>query len=64
MYMIGWLVVLRIFVAVAIFQPYRYLEAGDNQFLKLYWQHRVSNPRTSSSACQELHHYTTAAPHT
>ena len=31
---LGWLVVLRIYVALAIFQLYRDLEAGDNQFLK------------------------------
>ena len=31
----SWLVVLRIYVALAIFQPYRDLEAGDNQSLKL-----------------------------
>ena len=30
----GWLVVLRINVALAIFQPYRDFEAGDNQSLK------------------------------
>ena len=27
--LIGWLVVLRIYVALAVFQPYRDLEAGD-----------------------------------
>ena len=27
----GWLVVLRIYFALAVFQPYRDLEAGDNQ---------------------------------
>ena len=31
---IGWLVVLRINVASAVFQPYRDMEAGDNQSLK------------------------------
>ena len=31
---IDWLVVLRINVALAIFQPYCDLEAGDNQSLK------------------------------
>ena len=29
----GWLVALRIYVALAVFQPYRDLEAGDNQSL-------------------------------
>ena len=31
------LVVLRIYVAFAVFQPYRNLEAGDNQSLKFKW---------------------------
>ena len=36
----GWLVVLRIYVALAVFQPYRDLEAGDtrNQSLKFKWR--------------------------
>ena len=29
-----WLVALRIYVLLAVFQPYRDLEAGDNQSLK------------------------------
>ena len=33
--MIGWLVVLRINVDLAIFQPYLELETGDNQSLKI-----------------------------
>ena len=36
---VGWLVVLRIYVALAVFQPYRDLETGDNQ-----WRGRGSNP--------------------
>ena len=32
---VGWLVVLRINVDLAIFQPYLDLEAGDNQSLKI-----------------------------
>ena len=28
--LVGWLVVFRIYVALAIFQPYRDMEAGDN----------------------------------
>ena len=32
--MIGSLVVLMIYLALTIFQPYRDLEAGDNQSLK------------------------------
>ena len=31
---IGWLVVLRIYVTLAIFRPYRNVEARDNQSLK------------------------------
>ena len=34
-WLVGWLVVLRIYVASAVFQPYRDLEAGDNQSLKI-----------------------------
>ena len=30
-------VVLRIYVALAVFQPYRDLEEGDNQSLKFKW---------------------------
>ena len=41
---VGWLVLLRIYVALAIFQPYRDLEAGDNQSLKSKWQDGESNP--------------------
>ena len=33
--LVGWLVVLRINVDLAIFQPYLDLEAGDNQSLKI-----------------------------
>ena len=43
-YMVGWLVVLRIYVASGIFQPYRDLEAGDNQSLKFKCRSRESNP--------------------
>ena len=39
-----WLVVLGIYVALAVFQPYRDLEAGDNQSLKFKWRDRESNP--------------------
>ena len=37
------LVVLRIYVALAVFQPYRDLEAGDNLSLKFKWRDRESN---------------------
>ena len=39
-----WLVVLRIYVALAVFQPYRDLEAGDDQSLKFKWRGGESNP--------------------
>ena len=39
-----WLVVLRIYVALVVFQPYRDLEAGDNQSLKFKWRGGESNP--------------------
>ena len=32
---VGWLVVFRIYVTSAVFQPYHDLEAGDNQSLKI-----------------------------
>ena len=34
----GWLVVLRIYVALAVYQPYRDLGAGDNQSMKFKWR--------------------------
>ena len=37
-HLVGWLAVWRIYVALAIFQPYRDLEAGDNQSLKFKWR--------------------------
>ena len=39
----GWLVVLKIYVALAVFQPYHDLEAGDNQSLKFKWRGGESN---------------------
>ena len=42
--LIGWLFVLRIYVALALFQPYHDLEAGDNQSLKLQRRDRESYP--------------------
>ena len=32
---VGWLVVLMIYIALVIFQPYHDLETGDNQSLNL-----------------------------
>ena len=59
---IGWLVVLRINVDLAIFQPYLDLEAGDNQSLKIQVARRGIEPRSSCSTSQELNHSATAAP--
>ena len=62
-YKIGWLVVLRINVDLAIFQPYLDLEARDNQSLKIQVARPGIEPRSSSSASQELNHSATTAPH-
>ena len=37
-------IVLRVYVALGVFQPYRDLEAGDNQSLKFKWRAGESNP--------------------
>ena len=55
-------VVLRINVDLAIFQPYLDLEAGDNQSLKIQVARPGIEPRSSCSASQELNHSATAAP--
>ena len=60
--MVGWLVVLRINVDLAIFQPYLDLEAGDYQSLKIQVARPGIEPRSSCSASQELNHSATAAP--
>ena len=57
-----WLVVLRINVDLAIFQPYLDLEAGDNQSLKIQVARPGIEPRSSCPASQELNHSATAAP--
>ena len=59
---VGRLVVLRINVALAVFQPYRDLEIGDNQSLKIQVVRPENEPRTSCSASQELNHLANAAP--
>ena len=59
---VGWLVVLRINVDLAIFQPYLDLEAGDNQSLKIQVARPGIEHRSSCSASQELNHSATAAP--
>ena len=59
----GWLlVVFRINVDLAIFQPYLDLEAGDNQSLKIQVARPGIEPRSSCSASQELNHSATTAP--
>ena len=60
--MVGSLVVLRINVDLAIFQPYLDLEAGDNQSLKIQVARPGIEPRSSCSVSQELNHSATAAP--
>ena len=60
--LVGWLVVLRINVDLAIFQPYLDLEAGDNQSLKIQVARPGIEPRSSYSANQELNHSATTAP--
>ena len=57
-----FLVVLRINVDLAIFQPYLDLEAGDNESLKIQVARPGIEPRSSCSASQELNHSATAAP--
>ena len=59
---VGWLVVLRINVDLAIFQPYLDLEAGDNQSLKIQVARPGIEPWSSCSGSQELNHSATAAP--
>ena len=51
---VGWLVVLRIYVTLAVFQPYRDLEAGDNQSLKFKWRGGESNPAPLAPQAKSL----------
>ena len=62
--LVGWLlVVFRINVDLAIFQPYLDLEAGVNLSLKIQVARPGIEPRSSCcSASQELNHSATAAP--
>ena len=55
---------LRIYVDLAVFQPYLDLGAGDNQSLKIQVARPGIEPRSSCSASQELNHSATAAPTT
>ena len=57
----GWLAVLRIYVALAIFHSYRDLEAGDNQSLKSQWRDRELSPEPLAPQAKSLT-TTTAAP--
>ena len=57
-----WFGFLRIYVDLAVFQPYLDLEAGDNQSLKIQVARPGIEPRSSCSASQELNHSATAAP--
>ena len=52
----------RIYVDLAVFQPYLDLEAGDNQSLKIQVARPEIEPLSSCSASQELNHSATAAP--
>ena len=63
-YCLVWFGFLRIYVDLAIFQPYLDLEAGDNQSLKIQVARPGIEPRSSCSASQEqeLNHSATAAP--
>ena len=58
-----WLVVLRIYVTSAVFQPYRDLEAGHNQSLKIQVARPGIEPWSSCFPSQELNHSATAAPY-
>ena len=49
-----WLVVSGIYVASAVFQPYRNLKAGDNQSLEFKWRGRESNPRPLAPQAKSL----------
>ena len=58
-WLVSWLVVLRIYVTLAIFQPYRHLKAGDNQSLKFKWRGGESNPGPLAPQAKSL---TTRSP--
>ena len=59
----GWLVVLRINVALVVFQPYRDLEAGDNQSLKFKWRDRVWKPGPLAPQAKSLTTQPLPLPH-
>ena len=59
---VGWLVVLRIYVTLAVFQPCRDLETGDNQSLKFKWRGGESNPGPLAPQAKSLTTWPNAAP--
>ena len=52
--LVGWLVVLRIDVDLAIFQPYLDLKAGDNQSMKIQVARQGFEPRSSRSVTLDV----------
>ena len=58
--MVGWLV--GIYVALALFQPYRDLKAGNNLSLKFKWRGGESNPGPLAQQANSFNHLATAAP--
>ena len=52
---LGWLF-WRIYVASAVFNPYRDFEAGDNQSLKLKWRGGESNAQAAIKSKMTLTH--------
>ena len=57
--MVGWLVELRMYIALAVFQPYRDLEARDIHSLKFKWRDRESN---SGPLAPQVKSFTTRSP--
>ena len=53
-YLVGWLVELRMYVALAVFQPYHDLKAGDNQSLNFKLRGGESNPRLLAPQAKSL----------
>ena len=61
--LVGWLVVLSIYLTLAVFQPYRDLEAGDKQSLKFKWRGRESNPGPLALQAKSLTTWQPPLPH-
>ena len=51
---VGWLDGLRIYVASAVYKPYRNLEEGDNQSLKIQVARPGIEPRTLAPQAKSL----------